>query len=159
MPIEQIVWAFALLLAALGIAFLNDKMKKKGSKSQTKPKSPESKWGLLVGVALVIAITTLGLVCGPEAAYLRWVVPLVLVVLVLLALIVASRKAIWLLLKSLLTHESLPTFLWKTKSGSMLMRCPRCKTRVESTTGHEGELIFHCANCGETATVTPEVKQ
>ena len=158
MRIEDLLFAVALALAALGIVCLNDKMKKKGSKSQRKSKASESKWGLLVSIAVTIGIIALTFMYGREAPNLTWIIPLVLIAVGLLVLLLVSRKVIWLFLKCVLTGRPLPHLIKKSENGNLQMKCPHCSTPVHVTPGHKGEVAFQCENCGEEATWDTELK-
>jgi hypothetical protein len=152
MPVEQMLWGVGLLLAASVIVFLNDKMRNKGSKGHTVAKSRTSWWELLIAIAIVSGMIALQIVCGPEATYLWWVFPLMFVALVPLALLFAWRKVIWLLLRNALTGGPSPVFMWKTKSGSMKTKCPRCAMPVQATEEPAGTYVFQCEHCGEKMT-------
>jgi hypothetical protein len=133
-------------------------MKSKSSKRQAKPKASGSRWDFVISIVVTIGIVAISYVYGQSIPNLQWIIPLALVALVLLALFIASRRAIWILLKSILTGGGLPRVIRKTENGSMQMKCPRCSSLVQVTPGHEGDPAFQCEKCDESATWKTELK-
>ena len=150
MDLQSILIGGVIFLAALGVVFFNDLLKKGDSKPPSKPKEPGSTLGLIIGIlvaagALILPITF------PQAVSLWWTIPLGIIAVFLAILLFALRRLIWIYVKALLTGSSFPTFIRTTEDGAMHMKCPRCATRVEVTPGKKGDPAFECENCGESA--------
>jgi ribosomal protein S27AE len=156
MTTGQICGAIAILLVAGGIVLLNDKLKsKKGNKSKT-PKKNRHNWKFLVCVfAFMVAIFIVYATCGEHAPnIIKW--PLYgfvgIMALItgglLLFILFTSRKALWVLFKSLCSGKR-PHVMHKDADGNVTMRCPTCSGTMLL---NQDENRFKCSDCEETAT-------
>jgi DNA-directed RNA polymerase subunit RPC12/RpoP len=162
MPREYIPWVIGLLLVGIGIVLLNDKIKQRGSKGSTRPKSPvpqkspTSYWALFASIAAgTLIVAAMFDLIPPD-----WlsIIPIGLAVLLVLGLAYGFRKLIWACMKSLVTSRSFPRVIRQNENGTMETTCPRCSHKVMIERGHKGESAFRCENCGETTVWNSELK-
>jgi ribosomal protein S27E len=148
MPREYIPWVIGLLLVGIGIVLLNDKIKQRGSKGTSRPKSPAHQKSPTSYWALFDLIP-------PD-----WlsIIPIGLAVLLVLGLAYGFRKLIWASIKSLVARRSFPRVIRQNENETMEMACPRCAHKVMIQSGNKGESVFRCEHCGETAVWNTELK-
>jgi uncharacterized membrane protein YfcA len=162
MPREYIPWVIGLLLVGIGIVLLNDKIKQRGSKGTSRPKSPAhqksptSYWALFASIAAGALITAAMFDLIPP----DWlsIIPIGLAVLLVLGLAYGFRKLIWASIKSLVARRSFPRVIRQNENETMEMACPRCAHKVMIQSGNKGESVFRCEHCGETAVWNTELK-
>lgn len=155
MRLQEILLGGAILLIALGIIILNDKLKKTDSKSKTKPKTSKWGWGLLVSIACLSMIIAITYMYGQKSPSLIWIILVFTTAFVLLVVLFITRKSILLLTKSMLT--GIPVAVIRmTADGNMQMKCPNCSVIIQVTVGHKGDSTFQCENCGEKGTLHTE---
>ncbi|MBN2513060.1 MAG: hypothetical protein JXB18_09000 [Sedimentisphaerales bacterium] len=144
MTFSQMLIAIGLLLAAVSIGYLNDKLKKK-----PKEKVPEKKWHSQVSWFVIVgAIGVLVMVYVfkdnlPDTFFLT----MVLGGLVLLGILLYLRKSIWLLLKAILSGQKMQ-FITQDKHGNITIKCPKCSARIQVSLEVK-EDSFVCNQCGE----------
>jgi uncharacterized C2H2 Zn-finger protein len=157
MNLDQLFWGTGLVVVALAIVVLNDRMKNKGA-SQKPDAAHPTPLRMLIGVILAMGVIGLSTALRHKFPDFGWVVvPSVCFGIIALAVVVAFRKVIRLFIKSALAGR-LPLLIIKDASGQMHVKCPKCSHRVPVTPGPAGETAFQCPQCGETATWLSESK-
>jgi hypothetical protein len=150
MPLEHLPWAVALLLAALGIVLLSDRMKPK----KTKPAKPPAagkpltwKGRLAVVLLLGVPVATGVFFRGNSACFGYMLLALLAVALSILFFLL--RQVLWIVVKALLGRGPWPILMLRTDGKTPAMKCPRCGARVSVQLIRPGEQAFACGRCGE----------
>ncbi len=153
MTFSQMLIAIGLLLAAVSIGYLNDKLKKK-----PKENIPEKKWHSQVSWFVIVgAIGVLVMVyVFKDNLQDTFFLTMVLGGLVLLGILLYLRKSIWLLLRAILSGQKMQ-FSTQDKNGNITIKCPKCSTRIQVSLDAKVES-FICNKCGEEMTRVKTLK-
>lgn len=150
MTAEQLMWGGCLLIAALVIVVLNDKMKPKKAAAPEPTRSRSSSLPVTAGTIASVLVYVIVMACQRSVPGPGWLI-LAIPVGVVTATLLSDPKAIWLLLKHLLQGK-LPQTIRRTPDGRFEGKCSECSAKVAIQPGLTGDLAYVCQQCGSRAT-------
>lgn len=142
---EMIPFIVVMILVAVGVVLLNDKLKKKSVRPDTPaPKGAVNVKGLLFGVPIVIATSYFARELLRENPDLKWIVPCVVIAL----LVGLFHRILWMLFKAYVLGGSKPLLVRTKEDGKNELDCPKCKTPGPFAADAPGGILFKCEKCG-----------
>lgn len=147
------MYAFILVVVAVGILMLNDRQKaahaKKSASLDTEDdvssKAKMSSWShaatYVIGAAIITAICIYG---DPKG--LMWI-PVVLIIIVVIVLLKVFAP-----LALLYFGRNSTNWVTRNSNGTMQINCPKCGALNDLAEVAAGVKAFECKKCGEKAT-------